>query len=396
MIINPEERVLFKTTKIFTEFSESIKKFRVFQGGTRSSKTYNIMFAWIIKLIKEEDKVLTIGRETMPSLKATVFRDFEEIMKRLKLWNENNMRWSDMVYKLGANIIEFRNLDDAQKVKGAKRNYLWLNEANEVPYPIFKQLIFRTSEIVCLDYNPSDEFHYIYDEVITRDDCDFFQSTYLDNPFLSKAEVFEIERLKEKDPNYWKVYGLGQRGISEATIYKNWELLKGKFPEGETYYGLDFGFNHPNALIQATFYDDELYVRQRIYKNQLTTPELVEEMKRVGIKSTDTIFADSSRPDTIQEIFNCGFNIHKCKKGAGSIKAGIDWVKRNKMYIHKESLELIKEAKSYKWKVDKNEKVLDVPVDVNDHGMDALRYAMTSKMGVQNTYDVAESLDVAF
>lgn len=396
-LINYKMRVQFQTNKIFNEFNGSLKRFRVFQGGTRSGKTYNLAFAWIMKLLKEEHKTLTIARETMPALKQTVFKDFEEVMKRLNLWNEDSMKWTTMDYKLGTNTIEFRKLDDAQKVKGAKRNYLWLNEANEVPYPIFKQLIWRTSEIIVLDYNPSDEFHWIYDQVIPRPDCDYFESTYLDNPFLPDEQVMEIERMRDTDPNYWRIYGLGQRGVAETTIYRNWEIFKGHdWPQGEKLFGNDFGFNDPNAVVEVTFVDQCIYVKELLYQSQMTTPDLIKFYGDQGISRTAEIYGDSARPDTIEEIYQAGYNMKPCSKGPGSIKAGIDWIKRHKVIVHPESLNLIKELRSYKWKIDKNEKILDEPVDINNHLLDALRYAMTSRMQIQDSYELAEPLDVAF
>jgi len=375
--------VLIQTTKIYNQLQDSNKRIRIFQGGTRSSKTYNIVIWWICKLLNENNKTLTICRETMPSLKNSVFLDFQEIMGKMGLYEPNNMKFSDMTYKLGTNIIQFRNLDDDQKVRGSKRDYLYINEANEVSYPIWKQLIFRTKEIAVLDYNPSDEYHWIYDEVIPRDDCDFFKSTYLDNPFLPEEQVKEIERLKELDPNYWRIYGLGERGMSEATIYKNWELTDEDKPKGYNCYGLDFGFNDPNALIDMVLVDGEepyIWVDEKIYQNQLTTPELVTLMNEIGLTPNDTIYGDSSRPETIQEIYNNGFNIHPCPKGKGSVKAGIDWIKRHKIKITKRSVNIQKEVKSYKWKVDKDEKVLDEPVDINNHAMDSIRYALSEKV----------------
>jgi len=379
--------VQVQTNKVFKELEQSDKRIRVFQGGTRSGKTRNIVIWWIIKLMNEENKVLTVARETMVSLKNTVFRDFMEVLWQMGIYNAADMNKGDMIYKIGSNIIEFRNLDDDQKVRGAKRNYLYINEANEVSHPIFKQLLFRTEELVVLDYNPSDEYHWIYDSVLTRDDCDFFKSTYLDNPFLPEEQIKEIERLKDIDPNYWRVYGLGERGMSEATIYKNWELTNMPEPEGEVFYGLDFGFNDPNALLKVVICDGFIWVKELLYQNQLTTPQLIEEIKKHDIKQTDKIFGDNSRPETIEEIYSARFNIHPCVKGPGSIKSGIDWIKRQKILITKDSLNLIKEIRSYKWKVDKNEKVLDDPVDYNNHLLDALRYAFSDKVASKKPDD---------
>ena len=372
-----------QVTKTFRHVTESSKRFRVFQGGSRSGKTYNIVPALILMLLNEKNKVLTVCRATMPALKNSVYRDFIDWLNKLELYDPNKLNKGDMTYELGSNIIEFRNLDDEFKVRGPKRDYLFINEANEVSYPIFKQLNMRTKEFIVLDYNPSDEFHWIYDKVLTDKDCDFFKSTYTDNPFLPKSQIREIEKYKDIDPNYWRVYGLGERGISEATIFRNWEVKDIKEPYGEVFYGLDFGFNDPNALIKVYFNSDYVYAEEKLYRSNMTTSELINILKDNGISYTDTIYADNSRPETIQEIFNAGFNIHPCKKGAGSVNSGIQFIKGRKVYVSKDSLNLIKELKSYKWKVDKDEKVLDEPVDLNNHLIDSFRYSLTEKISCE-------------
>lgn len=345
-----------------------------------SGKTYNILKWFIVKLSGENNKILTICRQTMPSIKATVMRDFLEIMNEMGIFDPTCWSVSNSIYKLGTNTIEFRNLDDDQKVRGSKRDYLFINEANEVPKSIWKQLIFRTTGKIVLDYNPSDEFHWIYDEVIPRDDCDFYKTTFKDNPFLPIELINEIKRLKDLDPNYWRVYGLGERGISEATIFRNWEQTDKEITEGEIYYGLDFGFNHPTALVKIVIFDGGVYARQLIYDKQLTTPDIIKRLEQLGITGNDSIYADCSRPETIQEIHQAGYNIYPTKKGEGSVAAGIDHIKRHRLFVDKNSLDLIKELKTYKWKVDKNEKILDEPVKVNDDAVDALRYAFNSKI----------------
>lgn len=390
---------IFKSNQIVYDICvDNVKNYCVTKDNIivhNSGKTYNIVLGWIILLTQQENKTLTVCRETMVSLKNTVYRDFMEILLTTGLFDINNLSKGEMTYKLGSNLIEFRNLDDDQKIRGAKRDYLYINEANEIPYPIFKQLMFRTKDKVVLDYNPSDEFHWIYDQVITRPDCVFNKSTYLDNPFLPIEQVKEIERLKDLDPNYWRVYGLGERGMSEATIFKNWELCDSVPEGGKVTYGLDFGFNDPNALVKITIFDNDIYIEEKLYKSQLTSADLINEMKAKDITSTDTIFGDNSRPETIQEIYRGGFNIHSCTKGKGSIKGGIDWVKKHKVYITKESLNLIKEMKSYKWKTDKNENILDEPVDVNNHLIDALRYGLNDEIH-NNFQDFGTVDDIGF
>lgn len=373
----------FQTTKIFYFLEESDKRISVFQGGSRSGKTYNIIFWWIQKLLKERNKTLTICRETYTAIKNTVFLDFKDIMERLGLWNDAYFSKGDFIYRLGTNVIQFRNLDDDQKIRGAKRDYLFINEANEIKLPIWKQLLFRTSDKIVLDYNPSDEFHWIYDEVIPREDSDFHKSTYKDNPFLPETQVKEIERLKEVDLNYWRIYGLGERGVSEASIYTNWELWKKEEPEGETYYGLDFGYNHPTALVKIVIFDGGVYAKELLYKSGMTTQNIIDELKSLNL-GRSKIFGDSSRPEIIQEIYRAGFNIHPTIKGQNSVKQGIDYIKRHKLFVDVDSFNLLKELKSYKWKVDKDGRILDEPVKINDDAVDALRYAFNDLIKPKN------------
>ena len=386
-----------RTSVVFRHLHRSDKRITVMQGGTRSSKTYNILIYLIHKALLNKLRI-DVVRQTMPSLKKTVLRDFREIMsKHFGLWDERNWRETDKIYKFpSGSEIQFFNLDDDQKVRGAKRDILFINEANEVRLSIFKQLLFRTTKKIILDYNPSDEFHWIYDEVIPRDDCDFYRTTYLDNPFLSKELIDEIERLRDADPNYWRIYGLGERGISGTTIYSNWSLADTNEHEGVTYYGLDFGFNHPTALVKIIICDGYVYCEELIYESHLTTPQLIEIMKEFGISKTDDIYADSSRPETIEEIAGAGFNVHPTLKGDGSVKAGIDHVKRQKIIINKNSTNLLKEIKSYKWKVDKDERVLDQPVKINDDAMDALRYAFNGLMRRPDAFIMTDDEGIVF
>ena len=385
------------TTVVFEHLEASDKRITAMQGGTRSSKTYNIVI-WLIKQALNQKRHISITRQTMPSLKKTVIRDFKEIMQEhFKSWDERRWKETDKQY-LYANgsVIEFFNLDDDQKVRGAKRDILFINEANETKKSIWKQLVFRTVEKIIIDYNPSEEFHWIYDEVLTRDDCDFYKTTFLDNPFLPQALIDEIKRLKDMDPNYWKIYGLGEKGISGTTIYKNWDYAQKEVIEGAVFYGLDFGFNHPTVLVKIVIYDAGVYCKQLIYESHLTTPQLIDKMKTLNLNPGDVIYGDSSRPETIQEIKDAGFNIQKTPKGPGSVKAGIDHVNRQKLWVDKESIDLAKELKSYKWKVDRNERVLDEPVKLNDDAMDALRYGFCGQIVIQEEFHTAAPLSTRF
>jgi phage terminase large subunit len=237
-----------KTNVVFEHLDESDKKIVAEQGGTRSGKTYNILM-WIIfrYSINHTGETITIVRKTFPSVRATVMRDFFDILKKYELYSEDNHSKSANEYILNDNLVEFISLDQPQKIRGRKRDLLFINEANELTYEDWQQLVFRTSGRIVLDFNPSDEYSWIYDKVQTREDCDFYITTYKDNPFLDSAIIEEIERLKETDETYWQIYGLGQRGISKATIF---QFQESEIPEDAEFlsYGMDFGFNDPTTL----------------------------------------------------------------------------------------------------------------------------------------------------
>jgi phage terminase large subunit len=199
----------------------SKKRITVEQGGSRSGKTYNIL-VWVIFYYcsQNEGHTVTICRKTFPSLRASVMRDFLEILQRYEIYEEKYHNKTNNEYALNGNLVEFISLDQPQKIRGRKRNLLYINEANELYFEDWQQLIMRTTGKVVIDYNPSDAFHWIYDKVIPREDCEFFKTTYKDNPFLEPELVKEIERLQGTDDDYWRIYGLGERGSSRATIFQ--------------------------------------------------------------------------------------------------------------------------------------------------------------------------------
>jgi len=301
-------------------------------------------------------------------------RDFFNIIKAWGWYRENNHNKSDHIYRLNNTEIEFFSLDEPEKVRGRKRKILWVNEANELDYEDWRQLLFRTSGDIYLDYNPSDEFSWIYDNVLTRDDCELIRSTYLDNPFLEETIVEEIERLKGTDDNYWKIYGLGLRGVSAAKIYSHWTLCD-DIPQGsERIFGLDFGFNNPTCLVEVGIKDDNIYARERLYKSGMTNGDLIKWLKKKHMEDK-IIFADSAEPDRIKEIEEAGFTIYPADK---AVLMGIDSIKKRKFNITNDSVNGQKEAKSYSWKVGRDGKRIDEPVKHNDHFMDAVRYAVYS------------------
>jgi len=281
---------------------------------------------------------------------------------------------------MNGNIIEFVSADQPQKIRGRARNYLFCNEANELSYEAWMQLIMRTEGKIVIDYNPSDVSSWIYDSVIPRDDADFYITTFRDNPFLPKELRDELERLKDADPNYWQIYGLGERGLSQDLIYTHYKTTDKDFPEGgETVYGLDFGFNVPSALVKVTFHDGVAYAREMLYEARLTTNDLVERIKDLGLDKYDEIYCDAAEPKTIEELVRNGFNAKPANK---DVTEGIRTVKGTPLIIHQDSVNLLKELKNYRWKTDRNGNKLDVPVKFGDHICDALRYSIFSKLTI--------------
>lgn len=368
-----------QTNKIFDLLTESDKRITVMQGGSRSGKTYNILIWFIVKLLQEDGKTLTIVRQSLPSIKGTVLRDFIDILSRLGIYSEDNHNKTDQIYSLNGNIIEFVSADQPQKIRGRARNYLFCNEANELSYEAWMQLIMRTEGKTVIDYNPSDVSSWIYDQVIPRHDADFYITTFRDNPFLPPELVAELERLKDADPNYWQIYGLGERGMSQDLIYTHYKTIDVIPDKGEVVWGIDFGYNNPTAVVKVTIYDSVVYAEEKLYETRLTTEDLILKLKDIGIGQNDEIFCDAAEPKTIESLSRAGFNAKPANK---DVTEGIRTVKGLPLFVQQDSVNLLKEFVNYRWKVDRNGMKLDEPSKHSDHACDALRYAVFSKLTI--------------
>jgi len=353
------------------------------QGGTRSSKTYSLAQLIILRALQEQGKVYTICRKTLPALKGTAYRDFFNILEEHNLYNPNNHNKSELTYKLNKNEIEFISVDMPQKIRGRKRNVLWLNEANEFSFEDWVQLSLRTTENIYLDFNPSDPYSWIYDNVMNREDCTFIKSTYLDNPFLPDETIKEIERLRDLDSNYWKIYGLGDMAQPTETIFRQFEICNNVPNEAElTAIGLDWGYsNDPTAIVEVFKLNDNLYINELIYSKGLTNQDIAEKLRELNITRQTEIIADSAEPKSIEELYRQGFNIKGAKKGADSINMGIDVLRRFKLHITKNSTNALNEFKYYKWLTDKNGHIVNKPAtNQQDHLLDACRYVALNKL----------------
>ena len=376
-----------KATNVFHKNYNTTSRIVVNQGGTRSSKTYSLAQLFVLMGIQDTGKTYTICRKTLPSLKATAYKDFFEILDTHNLYNPEYHNKTELTYKLNGNLYEFISIDMPVKIRGRKRNFLWLNEANEFTMEDYQQLILRTTERIFLDYNPSDEYHWIYENVLTRGDCTFIKSTYKDNPFLSEDTINEIERLRDLDSNYWKIYGLGERGVSTQTIFSNYNLIDAIPSNAKLIaYGLDFGYsNDPSALVGIYKHDNTLYADELIYKRKLTNQDLSDEFSRLGIDRRDEIICDCAEPKSIEELYRLNWNVKPSRKGADSINVGIDVMKRHQLVLTKRSINLIKEMRNYKYAIDKNNKVLNKTIDAFNHLIDAWRYVALNKLMVSRS-----------
>lgn len=346
------------------------------QGGTRSGKTYSITQLLILLATTTPKLRVSIVSKTFPHLKRGVLRDFTTIMQDLGIFEDERMNRSEYIYKFpNGSFIEFFSADTSEKLRGPGRDILFINEANLLTYDEFLQLLLRTTHKTFIDYNPVDEYCWIYDYVLTRPDVKFIQSCYLDNlDFLPQSQVEEIERLKDVDPHQWQIFGLGNVAKATNLIYSNFQIANFDI-NSEKIYGLDFGFNNPTALVQVQQDGGTIYVKYLLYETNLTNADLIDRLKELIPNRTSFIYADAAEPARIEEIKRAGFNIWPADK---NVKQGIDFIKRFKIVVSSDSYELIKEIKAYKWKTDKDGKVLDEPIKVNDHALDAMRYAAYS------------------
>ena len=374
-----------KTNVVYQHLVNSDKKIIIEQGGTRSGKTYNIIL-WIIfeYCARNNDKVVTICRKSFPSLRATVLRDFMSILQSNNLYSEKYHNKSNSEYYLFGNLVEFISLDQPQKIRGRKRDLLFINEGNELFFEDWQQLVFRTQERIVLDFNPSDEYHWIYDKVITREDCDFFKTTYLDNPFVEDSIIQEIERLRDTDEQYWQIYGLGERAASRSTVFKYYEVNTIPQEAELIAYGMDFGYtNDPTTFVSVYTQGLNLYIKEHLYKTQMTTQDINVFLKEEQLLRKP-IYADSAEPRLINELRKMGHNIAPSIKGRDSVNAGIDLLKRYKINVLSSSTNAISEFRNYKWKEDKAGMLINTPEDKHNHIIDSCRYATYSILSSPN------------
>jgi len=369
---------MYQATTATQKIAKLSKRLRCVQGGTSASKTVSIVLYLIHQAQIDEKPTLTsIVSESFPHLKRGVMRDFLMIMQEHKYFKDS--RWNKTDYKYtfpNGSIIEFFSADQPDKVRGPRRDRLFINEANNIPYEAFDQLEVRTKEFIFLDWNPTYEFWY-YDQVKNqRNDYEHIILTYKDNEALSKEIIDSIEQRKGKK-GWWQVYGEGQLGDFEGKIYKDWVVIEEIPHEARLErYGMDFGYsNDPTALVAIYKYNDGFILDEIVYQKGLSNKQIADTILN---QPAALVIADSAEPKSIDEIRSYGVNIQPSIKGQGSVNQGISFVQDQRISMTKRSLNIIKEYRNYLWMTDKEGKVTNIPEGIWNHAMDALRYGLSS------------------
>jgi phage terminase large subunit len=364
-------------------------RIKVIQGGSSAGKTISILILLIDKCIKEPGLEVSIVSESIPHLRRGCVKDFLKIMKETGRYIPSNYNKTLLRYEFtNGSYIEFFSADSEEKLRGGRRQILYINECNSINYDAYLQLAIRTSGNIYLDYNPSARF-WVHTEVINQPNTDFIVLNYKDNQALPDevVKMLESNRIKAATSTYWdnwcRVYLDGEIGQVEGTIFNDYEIID-KIPEDARLlgYGLDFGYSYdPAALVALYKYNDDIIVDEIVYQTGLLNSELSSIMKQNNVKGE--IYADSAEPKSIHELKRYGHQVKSVEKGKDSVNYGIQILQQKKMFITSSSQNIISEFQKYMWKKDRNGGYDTTPIDAHNHACDALRYVAMSKLGVR-------------
>lgn len=353
------------------------KRIRAVQGGTSASKTISILLYLIARAQSDKKPTLSsVVSESFPHLRRGAMKDFLDILEQHRYFDPNRWDKTNSIYTFETGSkIEFFSADQPGKVRGPRRDRLFINEANNVPYETFDQLEVRTKEFIFLDWNPTNEFWY-YDQVSNRNDVEHIILTYKDNEALSSEIVASIEQRKDRK-GWWEVYGLGQLGEVEGKIYKDWQIVDTIDHHARLErYGLDFGYSNDPTSIVAVYYFNGGYILDEIcFQKGMSNKQIADTLLN---QPSALVIADSAEPKSIDEIKSYGLNIQPAEKGPDSVVHGIQLVQAQRISVTKRSVNLIKEYRNYLWETDKDGKILNEPEHTWSHSMDAVRYALVS------------------
>lgn len=379
-----EVKFNFKDTQATRKIFDLTKRIRAICGGTSASKTISIL-VWLIDYAQSrKNKKIDIMSESYPHLKDGAMRDFKAIMIDRGYWKDSCWNETDHVYKFETDsIIKFISIDKLGKAHGPRRDVLFINEANNITYPIYEQLEVRTKEVVWLDWNPSEEFWY-YDKIKDKVEHDFLTLTYLDCLDVLDPRIVQSIESKKENKNWWLVYGLGQLGEVEGRIYTGWQIIDEiPFEARLERYGLDFGYsNDPTSIVAVYRYNGSFIVDEITYQKGLSNKQIADIL---SIQAKALVIADSAEPKSIDEIASYGILIQPSQKGQGSVLQGIQYVQDQKISITQRSVNGLKEYRNYMWQTNKDGKIINEPEPGWDHFNDALRYALESLKPTDDT-----------
>lgn len=364
----------------------SPKRYTISQGGSSSGKTYSILYYLITIAIKYPNLIISIVSESLPHLKRGAMRDFKNIIESEGFYPVFSENISSHTYTLpNKTIIEFFGAEDSDKLRGSRRDVLFINECNNVSYDCFTQLDIRTKRKVLMDFNPIKKFwvHDILMPQLTTEgetknrkpNFTFIQSTYKDNPFVGQEIIDGIERRKD-NANWYKVFALGEIGEAQGLVFSNWDIVGNEMPGSIFGFGLDLGFVHsPSTLIQINEYEGELYMKEYFYKTGMSNDDIWNEVVKAKIDLTLNCIADNAEPKTIDYLHRKGWKgLKPSIKGPDSIDFGLNLLLDRKIHVCRDSLNIIDNFRKYCWEVDKDGKSLNRPVKDDDHTIDAMRY----------------------
>ena len=370
------------------------KRLKIIQGGSSAGKTIGILLLFINKAQSQKGNMASVVSETLPHLKRGAIRDFLNIMESHHYFKESLWNRTELIYTFETGSkIEFFSADQPNKVRGPRRNDLFLNECNNISYETYTQLAIRTDGDIYLDYNPVSSF-WVHKDLIPRQDHDFLILTYKDNEALPESIVQEIESRKN-NKYFWQVYGEGQIGEIEGKIYNNWATIDDIPHEARLErYWLDFGYTNDPTAIGAVYYWNGGYILDELmYQKEMSNKQISDTL--VNLPKA-LVVADSAEPKSIDEIRAYGVNIVPCEKGKDSIRQGIQLVQSQKISMTSRSVNLIKEYRNYLWETDRNGVVLNIPVSIWNHHLDGVRYAFGSLVPLIRRQEFIASLPIPF